>query len=729
MVELQRHIWICLLITVVGLVLGQECPEGCTDLLAAESTLSCPVLEAESGCESAWMQKFCQCTCGQCQQTPSPEVVEETPCECSDAVPAGSTYTCEQFKANEQCSVLLSYGFCECTCEKCYGAQNVVYILPELSTVNEEEEVEETVDEAATVSTVATGGMETVSEPVGTTDQRVIAASVVPLSDVEEDVGLEEAQGVPVVQAEEDENVSCPSECNEVSPDRQYTCAEQKRLGKCERGWMQGFCECTCGTCPSLTPEQQQLFESAATESLTSLSTPNISEASFSSSVASSLSASSRLSQQPSTDIDFEICSQSCNENPPPRSTLSCSKQASLGKCSRDWMTGFCECTCGTCDILQEGGQSAEQKSVAISQDVVQVEVVGPHNFPTVPAAIPAQPVQTPLSSFNNNGGNVKINILHFNDLHARLQPTTQWWWECEPWRNDQGECFGGIARIKTIVDQTRAEGTPMLLLDGGDDFVGTSWDYHDPTNKATAHFLNRLGVDAMVLGNHEFDHGVDNLIAHVQQANYPVISCNMDASKKPTLQYLTQKYVIKEVGGLKVGILGLTTTYTNWAEAANPHPVWFTDAYAAAEVCVRELKSQGAQVVIALSHNGYNFDKHLAKKLRDVDVVVGAHSHTFLAKTGDRKGPVLDQSSNQDWSQGDYPTMVWSEVQQGRKIPVVQAGWASRYIGKLTVEFNSQGDVVSAQGYPILLGGHKSSNNVQENQEFARDLENMKWW
>eukprot|EP01026_Neomeris_dumetosa_P064789 TRINITY_DN61927_c0_g1_i3.p1 TRINITY_DN61927_c0_g1~~TRINITY_DN61927_c0_g1_i3.p1 ORF type:complete len:293 (-),score=39.22 TRINITY_DN61927_c0_g1_i3:820-1698(-) len=266
-----------------------------------------------------------------------------------------------------------------------------------------------------------------------------------------------------------------------------------------------------------------------------------------------------------------------------------------------------------------------------------------------------------------------------------------------------------------------------LLILNGGDDFVGTDWDFHDPTNKATTHFLNIIGVDAMAIGNHEFDHGPDTLATFARNANYPLLSCNMDASNQPNLQSSTQKYTIKYVQGQKIGIFGLTTTFTNTAKHADTGGVWFSDPNSSARQCVQELRNQGVNIIIALSHLGYSADRFLAKQVDGIDLVVGSHSHTYLESNGGQ-GPMLNyDNGNRDTAWGKYPTWVQSDY--GRRIPVVQAGWATRYIGKLTVEFDNRGEVVSAYGNTILLGGAKSENNVQEDNQMKKELEEWQWW
>eukprot|EP01025_Chloroclados_australasicus_P038703 TRINITY_DN3994_c1_g1_i1.p1 TRINITY_DN3994_c1_g1~~TRINITY_DN3994_c1_g1_i1.p1 ORF type:complete len:226 (-),score=39.50 TRINITY_DN3994_c1_g1_i1:647-1252(-) len=200
-----------------------------------------------------------------------------------------------------------------------------------------------------------------------------------------------------------------------------------------------------------------------------------------------------------------------------------------------------------------------------------------------------------------------------------------------------------------------------------------------------------------------------------------------MDASLKPGLDEITHKYAIKQVKGRQVGIIGLTTTYTNDAEAANPYPVWFNEPYQAARECVSQLQQQGVDIIIALSHLGYTADRYLVKEVSGLDLVIGAHSHSFLADFGD-EGPELNKfSGERDASLGPYPT--WEKNPDGQNIPVVQAGWATRYIGKIQIRFNSNGEVIAAQGKPILLGGSASENEVLEDQQFAQEIKNWKWW
>eukprot|EP01026_Neomeris_dumetosa_P033320 TRINITY_DN2653_c0_g2_i2.p1 TRINITY_DN2653_c0_g2~~TRINITY_DN2653_c0_g2_i2.p1 ORF type:complete len:710 (-),score=61.51 TRINITY_DN2653_c0_g2_i2:1092-2912(-) len=518
-----------------------------------------------------------------------------------------------------------------------------------------------------------------------------------------------------------------------VPPGSQLTCEALNLKNECFNDWMKGYCKLTCGIC--------------GMELLASVQVLHLQQTS---------------------------CQSTCNDNPPPDSEISCQEQKQIGKCEEHWMKGYCECTCDACNLLssQQSNIDTDTQSNIVENEYANggqaplitplpiqfqrgIGYVGsisspPSPSPSIPKtqtdtisniqeelnqytsglyqhAIQNTPQTQSYPVLKSSQQAFSLTILHFNDIHARLLPATDRWWECDFLMNAQGECYGGFARIKTVVDQYRRQEQNLLILNGGDDFVGTDWDFHDPTNKATSHFLNIIGVDAMAIGNHEFDHGPETLAIFAQDTNYPLLSCNMDASQEPNLQAVTQKYTIKYMQDFKVGIFGLTTTFTNSAKHADIGNVWFNDAHTAARECISSMKNEGVKIIIALSHLGYNADKYLAEKVDGIDVVVGAHSHTFLSQSGNA-GPILNyDNGNRDMALGEYPT--WIQSDSGKMVPVVQAGWATRYLGKLSVEFDANGNLTNAYGFPILLGGVKSENNIAEDIEMKQALENWKWW
>eukprot|EP01024_Parvocaulis_polyphysoides_P035859 TRINITY_DN318_c0_g3_i7.p1 TRINITY_DN318_c0_g3~~TRINITY_DN318_c0_g3_i7.p1 ORF type:complete len:479 (-),score=89.18 TRINITY_DN318_c0_g3_i7:3064-4500(-) len=429
-------------------------------------------------------------------------------------------------------------------------------------------------------------------------------------------------------------------ECVDWAPKgSRNSCYDMMMWGQCNEHWMKGRCECTCGKCK---------------------------------------------------EIWIGDCM--CNETPPPDSPVSCEEQKNQGKCNEYWMQGYCECSCGKCDGEHEFEKEFDDSSSDIFEELKKI---------TVPEEKANRLSRKEIPDKNSDSnGNLKFTILHFNDFHARVTPATEWWWPCENWRNDKGECYGGLARMKTVVDRERAKGLPVLVLDAGDDMIGTDWNHHYWALEPATDMFNDIGLDALVLGNHDFDHGSDTTATYLERLNYPAVSCNMEANGHYRMKNLVKKYIIKEINGRKVGIFGLTTTYTNWAEAANPGPVYFKDESSAAINCIDELKNQGVDIIIALTHHGYNADKYLARQISDIDIVIGGHSHAVL--TGNNPPKLASGATDSSW--GSYPSWEGSWVQPGRTIPVVQVGWASRYVGRMTVEFDKDGNLVSFDGEPILL-------------------------
>lgn len=319
----------------------------------------------------------------------------------------------------------------------------------------------------------------------------------------------------------------------------------------------------------------------------------------------------------------------------------------------------------------------------------------------------------------------MKFTILHFNDFHARVEPDDEYHGFCHTWSQQQGKCHGGIARMKTVIDQERQKGLPLLVLNAGDDFVGTLWDYHFKGN-ATATFMKQLNITAMTLGNHDLDYGPDIFVEYAKQLGYPVLSANFNPNGHTIKDYV-KPYMITDVEGHKVGICGITTESTN--DNANPYPGWVDDHYSKGEECVKKLKDEeGVKIIIMLSHEGYSADKAIAKSLYGLDLVIGGHSHAFLAN-GEPPALSWNQGNpNRDHVWGEYPTRIWSDVSH-REVPVAQAGWAGRYLGRLTVEFDDDGNLLSIDGAPILLGDEASSNPVPMDPEMKRQIEEWRFW
>jgi len=228
--------------------------------------------------------------------------------------------------------------------------------------------------------------------------------------------------------------------------------------------------------------------------------------------------------------------------------------------------------------------------------------------------------------------------------------------------------------------------------LNAGDSFQGTLW-YNIGRWNVTSQLLNILPADAMTLGNHEFDHGVEGVVPFLDTLETEMLVANMDARDEPTLQGKYKNSTIIERSGRKIGLIGVILESTN--DLANTGKLIFRNESDAIRDEAAVLRAQGVNIIIVISHCGYDVDKLIAQHAgADIDVIVGAHSHTFLYTGENLPGP------EKPW--GDYPTKVIHK--SGHQVLIVQASAYARYVGNLTVYFDDNGDIVDFDGAPIYM-------------------------
>ncbi|MDD5627674.1 MAG: bifunctional UDP-sugar hydrolase/5'-nucleotidase [Elusimicrobia bacterium] len=224
----------------------------------------------------------------------------------------------------------------------------------------------------------------------------------------------------------------------------------------------------------------------------------------------------------------------------------------------------------------------------------------------------------------------VRITVLHTNDIHGWIMPRAAGTYGADP-----GRPIGGAAALAAYVKKVRG---PKLLLDSGDWFQGTP----EGTIRAggsVVDVFNAVGYDALTVGNHEFDNGLPALQGLVQAARAPVVCSNVYGADGARSS-LFQPGIIKEVGGVKVGIFGLLTgNMKNLSFPDNIAGLTFRRGVDEAKDAVAALRAQGATVVIALSHQGLEppgaagleGDRFLAEHVAGIDLIVGGHTHTAL--------------------------------------------------------------------------------------------------
>ena len=214
------------------------------------------------------------------------------------------------------------------------------------------------------------------------------------------------------------------------------------------------------------------------------------------------------------------------------------------------------------------------------------------------------------------------ITILHTNDIHGHLESWRGWDGELT------GKTVGGLDRLSARIREARASTPPnsVLLLDAGDT-IGDTMIAVETEGRAVIETMNTIGYDAMVVGNHEPDFTAEKLRARIAEARFPVLAANI--THRPNGRLFTRPYIIRDVSGMRVGILGLAYPNTPLTSARkNVENLRFGEAVATAREYVPRLRREGAEIVIALTHLGLGADKQLAEKVDGIDVIVGGHSH-----------------------------------------------------------------------------------------------------
>jgi 2',3'-cyclic-nucleotide 2'-phosphodiesterase (5'-nucleotidase family) len=258
---------------------------------------------------------------------------------------------------------------------------------------------------------------------------------------------------------------------------------------------------------------------------------------------------------------------------------------------------------------------------------------------------------------------NVKdVTILHWNDFHAKNLPT-------RGTKKDSatGESityyYGGTSNVLGYINKFRDE--KSLVFNAGDDFQGTPIS-NFTRGKSQIELLNLFNLDAFVIGNHEFDYSQYSLDSALKLANFNVLSANV--YNKLTGTTFGKTYIIKEVNGVKIGILGISPPdLMELTIPKNVNDITMLNLDSVITTGISILKNEGCDLIVLLTHEGVDNDKLLAEKYyKDVDVIVGGHSHTPLFR------PVIDSG-----------------------VVIVQAGSYSRWIGKLDLKVDTDKDTL----------------------------------
>lgn len=234
------------------------------------------------------------------------------------------------------------------------------------------------------------------------------------------------------------------------------------------------------------------------------------------------------------------------------------------------------------------------------------------------------------LSSFKSIDSK-HITILHTNDVHSYIDPF--------PANHPKNPNMGGVARRAALIETIRKENPNVLLLDAGDIFQGTPYfNYYG--GELEFKLMSMMKYDIVTIGNHDFDNGIEGLLAQMPNAKFDFVSNY--GFKNTVLDGHVQPYKIVTVDGVKIGVFGLGVALEGLVDKKNSKETVYNDPIESATDMSRILKQEHkCDLVICLSHIGYAYkdepervcDLILAKKTRDIDLIIGGHTHTFLDK------------------------------------------------------------------------------------------------
>jgi 5'-nucleotidase / UDP-sugar diphosphatase len=303
----------------------------------------------------------------------------------------------------------------------------------------------------------------------------------------------------------------------------------------------------------------------------------------------------------------------------------------------------------------------------------------------------------------------VSLTILHLNDTHSTFLPRML----SVTFLPDSVFCrlpVGSVARIAAVVDSIREAEDNVLFLHAGDMVQGSLF-YTLFGGEADAAVYNAMGLDAMCLGNHEFDRGSEGLAVLLEDAQFPVVCANLDVTSDNLLAGMIEPWILVDVNGEKIGIIGIVVDELSSVSSPSGDTV-VLPVRETAQSMITLLEEEGVNKIIILTHIGYEDDLQLASSLTGADVIVGGHTHSVL---GDLSSIGLN-------SEGAYPTVITGA--DGEDVLVVQAGTAAAILGKLTVDFDGGGHITSYSGHPFIVTGEgiqDDSRDPVEGEELER--------
>jgi len=256
-----------------------------------------------------------------------------------------------------------------------------------------------------------------------------------------------------------------------------------------------------------------------------------------------------------------------------------------------------------------------------------------------------------------------QLTILHTNDTHSTIEPF--------PANHSKFPGMGGVVNRYNLIQKIRSEEENVLLLDAGDIFQGTPY-FNMFGGVLEMKAMSKMGYDAATMGNHDFDGGMDGFLKAKEFAEFPFLCSNYDFSAT-ILKNQTQDSCIKEIDGLKVGIFGIGVELKGLVPDDKFGETVYLDPISTANRVALELKKNGCDLIICLSHLGYQYesdkisDLKLAAATKNIHLIIGGHTHTFLEK----------------------PTEVKNS--EGQIVLVNQVGWGGIHLGRIDFDIEKK--------------------------------------
>ena len=292
------------------------------------------------------------------------------------------------------------------------------------------------------------------------------------------------------------------------------------------------------------------------------------------------------------------------------------------------------------------------------------------------------------------------LTIAHINDTHSSFEPVTlDFQAQINATDFSIRTSVGGYPRVATALKAARSladeANTPFLALHGGDAFQGSLY-FNVLKGAGNATLLSEMNLDAMTIGNHEFDLGNDPLVEFANKVNFPILAANLDTSADPQMSGVSNilPYTIKEFDGEQVGIFGLVLEDMKSISSPGTDLV-FNGEVETAQATVDALKELGVDKVIMVSHIGLDRDIRIAESVNGVDVIVGGHSHTML-------GDFTNIGNGNGSAVASYAEM-FTNPNGMTKTCIVQAGDIAQAIGQVDVSFED-GEITACTGNNTLL-------------------------